>query len=654
MTLFDGFLINLLLLRYYLLEYTSGFCLEMKSFLTYNNHKRHSKNHRGTRKAKGLTPNCLYVSMPARQIFQLIKTKYRETSILKKIAILFTFISCISVLLSITISQLIFGGMLRDKTLTIAKENLQTVIDSTENYIRNIDRLSYIVLYNKDVQQILKEKDESDYALEVSSNRSVINQLMEGVRLQTNDIDSLYIFDNNNHKYYSLQNSGTFPVPKSISDEEWYQQVCDAKGKAILRLTSRSTGQSIVNHNNLSLIRVINDIQTREKIGISIVNILADRLEKHLQSILESRSIDISMWLDENDAPNKLGDFTITAQQLERAANAGIMVHGQDGREAMLTTGQSGQYGLTFACITPMSKDGNLLLIYSFIIIINIIIMLLGSLFISNMIVRPINQLLSLMGEVGKNHFAKAEWTSGNDEIGLLRNGYNNMISEIQYLIQNIVEEQKLRRKYELNVMLEQVKPHFLYNSFDVIGSLAIKNEDIEVYNLLAALGEFYKKSLNNGSEMLPLKDELAIVKDYLKIQQYRFKDLFQVVYQIDDCQIMVPKLILQPLVENAINHGIRKKGEPGTIEIAVVNADDYIELSVADDGVGMTEEQAYRILHDKGIRQQSFGIPGIIERLQLIYRKDDLLSIETNREEGIRVIIMLPKTSPDLTVIHE
>ena len=583
--------------------------------------------------------------MPARHVFQLLKTKYRETSILKKIAILFTFISCISVLLSIVISQLIFGGMLRDKTQTIAKENLQTVIDSTENYIRNIDRLSYIVLYNKDVQQILKDIDETDYALEVSSSRSVINQLMEGVRLQTNDIDSLYIFDNNDHKYYSLQNSGTFPVPKSISDEEWYQQVCDAKGKAVLRLTKKVTGKSLVDHKNLSLIRVINDIQTREKIGISIVNIAADRLEKHLQSILESRNIEISMWMNDNDIPNSLGVFTITAQQLEKAANTGISVHGRDGREAMLTTGQSGQYGLTYACITPMSKDGNLWLIYSFIIIINIIIMLLGSLFISNMIVRPINQLLSLMREVGKNHFAKVEWTSGNDEIGLLRNGYNNMISEIQYLIQNIVEEQKLRRKYELNVMLEQVKPHFLYNTFDVIGSLAVKNEDIEVYNLLAALGEFYKKSLNNGSEMLSLQDELAIVKDYIKIQQYRFKDLFQVVYRIDACQAMVPKLLLQPLVENAINHGIRKKGEPGMIEISVINADDHIELSVADDGVGMTKEQAYQILYDKEIRKHGFGIRGIVERLQLIYRKEDLLSIDTDREEGIRVIITFPRS---------
>jgi len=589
---------------------------------------------------------CSYVYMLAGNVFQLMKTRYRESSILKKIAILFTAISCISVLLSIGISQLIFGGMLRDKTLTIAEENLQTVIESADNYIRNIDRLSYIVLYNKDVQQILKEIDGADYTLEVSSNRNMINQLMEGVRLQTYDIDSLYIFDNNGHKYYSLQNSGAFPVTSNISDEEWYQQVCDAQGKVVLQLTSRSFGKGIADQNNLSLIRVINDVQTREKIGISIVNIEASRLEKHLQSILETRDIKISMWLDDSNAPSSLESFPITVQQLEKSYNTGIPVRGLEGSEAMLTTGKSEQYGLNFACITPMTRDGNLFLVYAFIIVINVIIMLLGSFFISNMIVHPINQLLELMEEAGKNHFSKVEWTSGNDEIGLLRNGYNNMISEIQYLIQNIVEEQKLRRKYELNVMLEQVNPHFLYNTFDVIGSLAVKNEDIEVYTLLAALGEFYKKSLNNGSEMLPLQDELAIVKDYLKIQQYRFKDLFQVVYRIDDCQIMVPKLILQPLVENAINHGIRKKGEPGTIEIAVVNADDHIELSVADDGVGMTEERAYQVLHDKGIRQQSFGIPGIVERLQLIYRKDNLLSIETNREEGIKVIIFIPKTS--------
>jgi len=203
-----------------------------------------------------------------------------------------------------------------------------------------------------------------------------------------------------------------------------------------------------------------------------------------------------------------------------------------------------------------------------------------------------------------------------------------------------------MQRKAELEVLQAQIKPHFLYNTFDAISSLALSGRNGEVYKVMKALGSYYRASLNKGSEVITIGEEIEIVRNYLTIQQVRYGDVFTANYDIHErtTKIKILKLVLQPLVENALYHGIKPKGESGNIHIAAKYYNNFVILTIEDDGVGMEEEQVQRIIHgscnDKKI---SFGLWGTIERLRIFYNEEDLFCIESKKNVGTKIIINIP-----------
>lgn len=259
------------------------------------------------------------------------------------------------------------------------------------------------------------------------------------------------------------------------------------------------------------------------------------------------------------------------------------------------------------------------------------------------------------MKGIEKREFKMVDIETGNDEIGQLKQDYNIMISEIQKLIQQIVEEQRIKRKTELDILQAQVKPHFLYNTLDAMRYLALSGKSEELYESLEALGSYYRISLSKGQEFITIKEEIDILKSYLLLQKLRYGDIFDVIYDIDKeaYEYKIPKLVLQPLVENSIYHGIKPKGEPGLIKICVKLKDDKIIISVEDDGVGMSEEVLNSIKSEVlDLNKLSFGLKGTIKRLKLFYGTnntsdnyniDDIYSVESEKRKGTKIFIKIP-----------
>ena len=218
------------------------------------------------------------------------------------------------------------------------------------------------------------------------------------------------------------------------------------------------------------------------------------------------------------------------------------------------------------------------------------------------------------------------------------------MLIETNHLIDDLVEQEKNMKNLELEILYEQVKPHFLYNTLDTICYLVFEKPQIEVYDAVQTLSHFYRKSLSKGKMVITLHDELAIIKDYLTLQRLRYGDIFLDEYdiQVDLTLIHVPKLILQPLVENCIYHGIRPKGEQGYIRISVHEIEGYIRIQIRDDGVGMTEEEIREFLYRNTGR--SFGFSGTMERLKLHYHIDQVCTVESVKGEYFQVSLMIPK----------
>ena len=274
--------------------------------------------------------------------------------------------------------------------------------------------------------------------------------------------------------------------------------------------------------------------------------------------------------------------------------------------------------------------------------------------FITRNITTPVFELTRAMEknrEEGK--LERVSVVSVDNEIGMLEEGYNNMIDHVNDLIKRLIENEKILQKSEMRVLHEQIKPHFLYNSLETIGFLAMDAGAEEVHAALETLGSFYRNFLSKGDREIPLKREICIVQDYLSLQKLRYGDILQDEYDIakDTENCVIPKLILQPLVENSIYHGIRLKGEEGIIKITSWMEEGVLHISVRDTGVGMTQEQIEQVLRKRNENEmeissdpsESFGLWGTIERIRCFCDEDDVVKIRSEEGEYTEVEFVIP-----------
>ena len=214
------------------------------------------------------------------------------------------------------------------------------------------------------------------------------------------------------------------------------------------------------------------------------------------------------------------------------------------------------------------------------------------------------------------------------------------MIIEIQRIIEEIIKEQQVIKDAELRVIMEQIKPHFMYNTLDSISSLIMLGRNEDANKALTALAKFYRNSLSDGRSVVSLGTELEIISNYLLIQDIRYRDLFEVVYDIDDSitEMMVPKLMLQPLVENSLYHGIRPLGMDGLIRISAKKKEGQVVIEVEDNGSGISDEaieNAFKEAADTQGNMTSIGLPATIKRIHHMYR-DSQVTIESNGDGTI------------------
>jgi two-component system sensor histidine kinase YesM len=233
------------------------------------------------------------------------------------------------------------------------------------------------------------------------------------------------------------------------------------------------------------------------------------------------------------------------------------------------------------------------------------------------------------------------------DEIGTIAEAFNFMVRRVRELLDEVRQEQNRKREYELALISAQIKPHFLYNTLDTIYALNELDRNDEARDTTKALADFYRMVLNKGRELITLEKEAQITDDYLTILQIRYPDVFR--YEVDIPAELagtpIPKLSLQPLVENSIYHGLKKKGTKGFIRIFAFKQGDKVIVRVEDNGVGMDEFQVQTImsrhLPKEGIR--SIGTYSVQQRLSLYFGEEYGISVQSILAEGTTVDLSLP-----------
>ena len=270
---------------------------------------------------------------------------------------------------------------------------------------------------------------------------------------------------------------------------------------------------------------------------------------------------------------------------------------------------------------------------------------------LSKRITTPITDLCEMTERFAGGDFTVSYHTNRNDEMETLARSFNSMVGEIETLVDDIHREQENAKEAELRLLQEQINPHFLYNTLDAIIWLTESGESKKAVSMIQELSSFFRISLSKGESQITINDERGHVRSYLEIQHYRYQDIME--YSIDfDESILdyhIQKLTLQPIVENALYHGIKNKRGMGLIKVTGRESGNDIVFTIEDNGIGMNEEQLEKLrglIAGKNLddRQHGFGMANVEKRLEMQYGKGYGMSVESVYGEGTTVTVRIPK----------
>lgn len=272
---------------------------------------------------------------------------------------------------------------------------------------------------------------------------------------------------------------------------------------------------------------------------------------------------------------------------------------------------------------------------------------LLTSFLLSQLLGRPLRGLASAMEsfETDADHFTYRP-VGGTREVRELSDSFGHMVLRIQQLMSTVREEEINLRKTELKALQAQINPHFLYNTLDSIAWMCEQGRNTDAVKMVHALARLFRISISKGNELIPIAKEIEHAESYLQIQKYRYKNQFTYEFDVDPTCLdyYCNKITLQPIIENAINHGLDLLVDEGRITVRVYPDGEDIVFTVQDNGVGMSEEQVASILHQDPKDRTGIGIKNVNDRLQIYFGKQYGLHITSELDVGTCVEIRMPK----------
>ena len=298
---------------------------------------------------------------------------------------------------------------------------------------------------------------------------------------------------------------------------------------------------------------------------------------------------------------------------------------------------------------TLQDQIGRFMVVCSVLIGVLIIVVAVSAVMIVSGIIQPISQLNQATEKIAQGDFNARAQADSEDEVAELAVSFNKMAGSMQSLIDKVKEDERKMRKADLRLLQEQIQPHFLYNTLDTIVWLIESNEPDEAVTMVVTLSDFFREILSKGKEFISIKEEEKHISSYLQIQEMRYRDILEYDIQLDQViyKYQILKLTLQPVVENALYHGIKYKRAKGCIHIHGEKEGDIIRLTVRDDGVGMDEEELEQLCQqiEKPCQEtgKGFGLANVNERIHMYFGPEYGMKIQSQKGKGTTVEIVIP-----------
>ncbi len=567
-----------------------------------------------------------------------MKKCFLSLGLRKKIQLLFLCTMIVCILFCSGIFYLILENQMQQSIADKEIRNRTAISNNLDSTMKSINSISRLTMLRSTVRTFLLAESNS-----TPRTRNAIQEIHD--ILNTFNLSCNVVILRMDGQYLNTGPGITYVNTGKIFETEWLDEVMAQKGNYVIKAGTRDAFRSNIGE-MVSFVRVINDINTQKPIGILAIN-LPSRFFEQAYEGLSGETSHFALYDTAGKLICKDNESTFSSLKPENLLQNTREETDKLFYKSIFTCDTLGDSHFILASrLEVRILDGlpakllAALIIGAFILLA---FMWLINTYIAKNVIYPIQRLVDSMAEVQNGWLHRVSMNVNDDEIGLLKNSYNAMLIEINQLIEELLQKEKTLRMAELDALQEQMKPHFLYNTLDMIRYMALENRTDEVYNMLETLGNFYRRFLSKGSTDLSLGEEIEIVKSYLTLQRTRFEDIFTDEYEIEEglSSIRVPRLILQPLVENSIYHGIRPKGEHGVIRVTVKRQEDFLSLSVYDNGIGMSAHQRELLFSGKDSR--SFGFQGTIERIRYYYKTEDVFEIHSVEGEYCEIILKLP-----------
>lgn len=535
--------------------------------------------------------------------------------------------------------------MIEENYLTVLYQRIRLLTDTVDDMMKNVCNIDIKASCDSEIKKELEAylKDQNENRLSEISSRLRIFAKMD----QT--ISSLYLVIPDENKVVTTLD---YPVYRSDVNEKSIQEFQKKSGE--------NNGPVIMDdlvHDESEVLQFVEDVtdDNDNVLGYVCVNIEEQKLSyDYLEDPMNQELEQLELIRD---------DKIIAARRLSQMGREFQVKNSEQWSEYSEASGIDKE-NIYIYCEGSFSKCGiyasvkrsvvlsDLMQMKKYILGITAILgmsALLAAVYISRIVCRPVEKLMTAMKAVSDGEMNTRAEVISKDEIGLAAEEFNRMLDRIEELIRQLIEEEKKKKDAELEALQCQITPHFMYNTLNSVKCYAMIHGQKEIAEVIDDFVELLQTCIRKKGTFLTVAEEIQILKNYIHLQEFRNGEAYQVEYKIEreaeQCQI--PRLILQPLVENSLIHGLDLKNHRNQLTIEASTVGSRLYMKIKDNGRGMTAEQIAALLQKKGKKTKGLtavGIPNIQERLELYYGKQAKLTLDSSTE-GTTAVIYLPVT---------
>ena len=568
----------------------------------------------------------------------------------RKILLFIFVISLVPLLILGAFSCVVFRRNLVEREKSNMRDYMSQAVLGMENKIDIYNNLSDYIAYNQTISNVIGYKyDNPQYSssFEVYKQlRDFVDPLVSGVKYFNQDMQSLTLYVDSD----IVKHDSTITTLNDAQDSEWKKKLGDNPDNEIYWFVEQDVPKVYLVRN----MPLLPQLESEGYLYIEVeYNSIFDMFSK-----MESGQYGVVIYDEEGEEIYSFNSFDTDKYILDsKVLYEGTISEDnslknsykiKDNNRRFTVVKEVTKVGWTAVIYKPDSvinmSIGALISVVIGVALVCIILSSLTATIVSGRFVNTIEKMTENMKEVEAGKYEVKIHSDSEDEVGSLIRGFGNMVNRINTLINEVYKGKLFQKEAEMKALQAQINPHFLYNSLSLINWKAIEAKQPDISRITLLLSKFYRTSLNKGKNITSIKDEISNIQSYIDIQLMMHDNGFDVEYEIDHdiMNYSIPNLLLQPIVENAIDHGIDMNTDKrGLIKVSGKLLDgDQIEIMVSDNGVGMSEETAEQMLTESS---KGYGVKNVNERIKHFYGEEYGITVKSVMGEGTEIIILIP-----------